>query len=182
MVTRRIGIVLLAWALAAGILVLGAYCNQAGYRLNQTISMPLGWYHLTPRADRPLKRGVLVVFCPPQSKVFAQAVERHYLKAGPCPNHTQPLLKPVAAIPGDTVLLSPSGVRINGLMLAGSPVLFRDSAGRPIPHLLWGEHRVQPTEIWLISTHSTQSFDSRYFGPIQVSQIQWIATPILTEE
>jgi conjugative transfer signal peptidase TraF len=182
MVIRRTGIVFGAWALAAGFLILGAYCNQAGYRLNQTISMPMGWYHLTPRGDRPLKRGMLVVFCSPPSKVFAYAIQRHYLKAGPCPNHTQPLLKPVAAISGDTVILSPSGVQINGRMLTPSPVLSRDSAGRPIPHLVWGEYRIQPYEIWLISTYSTHSFDSRYFGPIRLSQIQWIATPILTEE
>lgn len=74
-------------------------------------------------------------------------------------------LKQVLALPGDWVDVSPDGIRVNGQEIANSARLAVDGAGRPLPPL--PVSGVVPTDqIWLLSGHALESFDSRYFRPV----------------
>jgi hypothetical protein len=53
-----------------------------------------------------------------------------YLPAGTCASGYEPLVKPVAAIAGDRVVVSPSGIAVDGWPVAHTAQLVRDSAGR----------------------------------------------------
>ena len=90
-----------------------------------------------------------------------------------------PVLKQVAAMPGDSVMLSADGVRVNGTLRPDSRPLATDSKGRILNHWPFGLYLVTSGQVWLVSS-SSRSFDSRYFGPIPVSQIKSTVHPVLT--
>ena len=123
-------------------------------------SMPKGWYALLP-LRQPLHVGEVVLFDPPDvAKKFLQA--HHWL-----PSSTQ-LMKPVLARHGDMVCIRHGQVYINQRMEA--PVLKEYAVGRLLPTLSFCRVLTQ-NEYWLMSTHITRSFDSRYFGPVSFSLI-----------
>lgn len=170
----------LAWGvwISAALLFITLYgLYQAGYRLNTSTSMPQGIYQMRPKPS-VLQRGMVVILCPPETAVFKQAYERQYFGPGTCASGFQTLLKPVAAIEGDWVQLSPQGIQVNHHWLKNSVPLKTDAQGRPLARLPAGDYRVRPGQIWLISSHHPQSFDSRYFGPVPIRQIQGLARPV----
>jgi conjugative transfer signal peptidase TraF len=154
-----------------------AVAHALDLRLNATDSAPLGLY----RAAHPprLERGELVVVCLP-AQVAALGRERHYLRAGRCPDASEPLLKQVAAVPGDSVRLSANGLAVNGRSLPGTEVRTQDRAGRPLAAALLGEARVGAGELWVLGLRPEVSWDSRYFGPVSVESVEASAVPILT--
>jgi len=83
-------------------------CAWGGVRLNSTGSLPLGLYHVSTAADANL-----VEFCPPEP-FFAAISCTEYRNQGNCPDGDNPLLKPIVARPGDVVVLSQSGLQVNG--------------------------------------------------------------------
>ena len=38
---------------------------------------------------------------------------------------------------------------------------------------------MQPGEVWLFSSYSAGSFDSRYFGPVVLASVRGIARPVV---
>lgn len=136
--------------------------------LNLTSSVPRGLYVLTPSTT--LTRGMLVVFPPPVA-VASLLVTRGYLAP------QTPLLKPVAALPGETVCVQDDGVFIQGVFVA--PVSPVDHLGRPLPR--WrGCVTLGAGEVFLLSTWHPRSFDGRYFGPVAVASLLGRATPVWT--
>jgi conjugative transfer signal peptidase TraF len=131
--------------------------------VNLSPSLPLGVYHTV---DAPPARGAIVVVCLPAT-LGQFAREREYLGRGPCPGGVERLGKRVAAVPGDTVQVSPEGVRINGFFVPGSRPLERDSRGRPLPRAA-ALSVVRPGELFLLSTDHKRSFDGRYLGPVRI--------------
>jgi conjugative transfer signal peptidase TraF len=164
--------VLLSLGITAAVMVAG----NMGYRLNLSESMPVGIWHIQP-LPADLTRGLVVVLCMPPSSDSRMARLRRYIGDGPCPDETEPLLKPVAAVAGDEVTLSEIGVSINGKHIFNSAPLALDAAARPLPHL-FGTYQVKPHEVWLISTYSPDSYDSRYFLGVPVSAIRGTARPV----
>ncbi len=162
------------WILAAIVLTAGPIASQAGLCFNGTASMPVGAYWTSPRSRLTLSRGTIVQFTPPATSVFKMAIERHYFSSA------EMLLKPVAAIPGDIIQVSAQGIERNGRLLPNSTPLAHDSAGRPLHSFAYGSYWVQPGTVWLISSYSPKSFDSRYFGPVAIRTIQNVAQPLLT--
>jgi conjugative transfer signal peptidase TraF len=119
---------------------------------NLTASAPIGPYRLLP-ADR-LQRGDLVVAWP-GGAWQDYAARRQYLAA-----HV-PLVKYVAALPGDRVCAQGAELRINGILRVTR--LLADGAGRPLPH--WqGCRLLTITQILLLNPARRTSFDGRYFG------------------
>jgi conjugative transfer signal peptidase TraF len=163
--------VVLSTALVGGVLL--TFTSVA--RLNVSPSVPLGLYRTV---DQPVVRGGLVVACVPLAAARL-ARERSYLAGGSCPGKVQPTLKRVGALPGDTINLGPGAVTVNGHSLPGSATVSLDSRGRPLPHAPWGSSVVAPGEVWLLTTDSPRSWDSRYFGPVPVDQVR-VARPLLT--
>jgi conjugative transfer signal peptidase TraF len=152
--------------------------GSAGYRVNMTASMPLGLWRVTP-APPQITRGMIVVYCLEDRPTAEMALQRGYISPGRCPSGTEPLFKPVVAIPGDVVTVTPSGISVNGSLLTSSSPLTADPAGRPLAGAL-GEFQVSPGEVWVLSHYSMLSFDSRYSGPVRTDNITGVASPVLT--
>ncbi len=171
---------ILLCTMAGVILALGYLATALGLCINLTPSMPVGLYLTHTGPNHPLQRGTLVLLCPLETPAFRLAMNRNYIGAGSCPNQSSPLLKPVAAVAGDTVTLSPQGVQVNQTWLPQSKIFNYDSAERPLPHWPYGLYTVHSGEVWLFSTHSLQSYDSRYFGPIDEARITTSVTPLWT--
>jgi conjugative transfer signal peptidase TraF len=168
---RSVGcVVTIAAGMVAALFLL---CGWAGVRFNSTESLPVGLYITTTGATN------LVEFCP--AEPFASlAIRRSYRGRGSCPDGAVPLVKPVVAHSGDNVEFSSSGIAVNGRLLRNSAPLAVDSKGRPLTPWPFGCYRVAPRTVWVASSYSPKSFDSRYFGPISKSAIRERVRPLLT--
>lgn len=149
-----------------------------GLRLNLTGSIPPGIYRTV---GSTITRGTIVLVCLP-ADVARAARERGYIPAGSCADGSAPIGKPVAAVAGDTVALGDFGVTVNGMLLTNSRPLRRDSRGAQLTSLRIANHVVGIDELWLVSSRSTRSFDSRYFGPITRSAVRSRLRPVFVEK
>jgi conjugative transfer signal peptidase TraF len=89
-----------------------------------------------------------------------------------------PLLKPIVAVAGDRVVLSNEGMRVNGRLLPKTAPLFHDAAGRSLHPWPFGVYVVEDGAVWVASTYNRGSYDSRYMGPIKISQIRARLRPL----
>lgn len=156
--------------------VLAAATWAADLRVNLTESLPPGVYRAVAADFRP---GALVSVCLPDD-LAALAKERGYGKPGPCPGGIAPLLKRIAAMPGDTVVVSNAGLAVNGEPIPRTARRERDSHGRPIPRIAEGDYAVSEGELWLVANHRARSWDSRYFGPLEPARIIAGMRPVVT--
>ena len=157
-------------AALAGGLILATSVSLLGTRpavlLNTTPSEPLGFY---ARVAEPPAPGQIVAFWAPAS-VFSYAHGRlNYL-------HRVPLLKAIAAGPGDHVCTTTGRLVVNDRDLA--PIVVADAQGRALPR--WnGCRALGDHEVFVFSARVPNSFDSRYFGPVPTGSILGVFTPIL---
>lgn len=152
-------------------------CFAAGGRFNSTRSITLDLYWLT---DSPVTKDAYVFFCPPQSYLFDEAKLRGYIGAGFCPGGYGFMMKRVLASSKDHIEVSGEGVRVNGRLLNLTKALKADAAGRKIPRRVLDYYTLADSELLLMSDVNVKSFDSRYFGPIDLSQIKGVIRPIIT--
>jgi conjugative transfer signal peptidase TraF len=127
-----------------------------------------------------MEKGAYVLFCPPQDDIFKEARERGYIGAGLCPGSYGYLMKRVAATGNDAVSVTAEGVRVNGELLPFSAPRQADQAGRPLPHYRANDYVLGSAEVLVMSNVSGTSFDSRYFGPVDRSQLRTAITPVIT--
>ena len=160
-----------------GLLLLGLGCYAAGARINTTKSIPLGLYWTS---SNPVEKGAYVLFCPPQVGVFDEARQRGYIGAGFCPGNYSYMMKRVLAAKNDAVFVAEEGVRVNGYLLPFSKPYKIDKGGRPMPRYQSNSYTLGDYEVLLMTDNSPMSFDSRYFGPINRSQIKTVITPVIT--
>jgi len=133
---------------------------------NASASVPLGLYRIDPTSAMRVGDMVAVRPSPTLARFMA---ERRYVEAN------VPLLKPIAAMDGATVCRLGQSVTINGRTVVTA--LARDRFGRPLP--AWsGCHRLRPDQLFLIAPAHPDSFDSRYFGSVDRSQIIGRAAPL----
>jgi len=163
----------------SGVLVLcfGALAYATGARINTTRSIPVGLYWTT---TKPVELGAYVVVCPSQKAVFDEAVRRDYLGAGMCPGGYGYMMKRILAAKNDLVSVSSEGVRVNGDLLPLSVPLNADGAGRPMPRFRIQEHRLSADELLLMSDVTAVSFDGRYYGLVDRSQVVSVIRPVIT--
>lgn len=134
---------------------------------NSSASLPLGFYEARP-VGQPVRGELVLVRLPGSVREFAAM--RHYLPAN------VPLMKPIAALAGDFVCVESNHVTINGKAIAG--LLNTDYSGRGL--IPWSEcRRLIDGEFFLMSSVES-SFDSRYFGPIHISDLQARLVPLWT--
>jgi conjugative transfer signal peptidase TraF len=148
-----------------------------GLRFNFTSSMPLGVYHLAKVSPTAVYREMIVAVCAPASAVELGR-HRGYLSAGSCSGESEPLLKTVAAVAGDTVTVTTNGIDVNGKLLLNSKPLSLDSSGRPLMPWPSGRYQISPGSIWLYA-NDERSWDSRYFGPTPVRNVVGAVAPVL---
>jgi conjugative transfer signal peptidase TraF len=107
------------------------------------------------------------------------AIRRGYRTPGSCADGGAPLLKPVVASIGDVVDVSADGLVVNGAQVPNTAPLPADTKGRPLAHCAFGRYSVPVGTVWVASSYSGRSFDSRYFGPVPVTAIRNRMRPVL---
>lgn len=132
---------------------------------NASNSAPIGLYHVRP--IHVLQRGNMVVarLAPAAARI---AASRGYLPIG------VPVVKRIAAVPGDRICADEVLVSINGQAAAAR--LAADSRGRRLP--AWHGCITLDDRHYLLLNESLRSFDGRYFGPTDASAIVGLATPL----
>lgn len=164
-------------ALPIALLVVGyAVVLSTGVRWNVTASMPIGLYWIAAR-PHVLTRGMLVAVCAPPVAA-RQGRERGYLGDGPCIDNTEPLLKTVAGVAGDTINESSEGVRVNGRLLPNSRALGADRAGRTLTSAPDSRLQLPAGTIWAYADHP-RSWDSRYWGAVPSGNVIAQMHPVL---
>jgi type IV secretory pathway protease TraF len=86
------------------------------------------------------------------------------------------LMKHVVAVPGDVVTLTPQGTYVNGRFFPRSGIPATARGYRPFP---FGTYTLQQGQYWLLGT-TTDSWDSRYIGPVPIDLIQSTIRPLWT--
>ena len=162
---------ILAAALSsAGVIILTAFWRPAPLLIwNASASVPIGLYAVRPAGQ--LTVGEFVVARPPEPLAAFLSVGR-FLPEG------LPIIKPIAALVGQSVCRRDAAVSIDGTVVANARQ--RDHAGRPLP--VWrGCHRLAAGEVFLLNAHQPASLDGRYFGALPTNSIIGRAAPIWTQ-
>ncbi len=140
--------------------------------INVSPSMKEGFYI---RSSGEIKRGDIVAACltAPYQTI---GLSNLYIEKGQRCNGADPLIKSVIAVPGDQVVLNNGGFIINDESFL-YPTERQDSAGKKLAAYPRGKYLSKG--YWLIGTNSTQSWDSRYWGPVNKEQILFKLSPLL---
>ena len=132
---------------------------------NTTASTPIGLYAVSQTV--PEHGDLLVIRLPREMELLA--VSRAILAP------RAPVLKPIAGIGGDLVCRIGSLVTINGRFAAVARALDRHSRSLPA----WrGCRRLSASQVFLLARHP-DSFDSRYWGPLNTRLASGVARPVL---
>ena len=158
-------------AAAAALLALGvpAILRPAPLLLwNASASVPIGLYAVRPAGS--LAVGELVAVAPPPGLASFLAA-RGYLPVG------VPLLKHIAALPGQIVCRVTDTITVDGNAIG--TVLERDHLGRKLPD--WhGCLILAEGDVFFMNPAAPASLDGRYFGPLPAATIVGRAVPLWT--
>lgn len=132
---------------------------------NASASAPIGLWRVDPYAR--FHAGDMVLARTPD-RVRLLAAQRHYIPAN------VPLLKRVAAESGDDVCALGYDVFVNGQWVAER--LASDRQGRPLPW--WSGCELLRGGRVLLLNDTPDSFDGRYFGPVDEASIIGKAMPL----
>ena len=158
----------LAWAVlpGLGVAALGAAIPQPAVLWNPTPSEPIGLY--VRHAGAPRTGSIIAFRAPPAAFPYADG-RMSYL-------HRVPILKAVAAGENDQVCTDRGELTINGHWRG--LVLRRDGRGLRLP--AWRGCRILARgEYFVFSNRVPNSFDSRYYGPINQPSIVGVFEPLL---
>lgn len=137
---------------------------------NASESVPIGLYAVQPTERLTVTQLVLVKPPEPLATFLDQG---RYVPRG------VPLLKRIAALPGQTVCRTGAEVTVDGIAMATARE--RDRRGRLLP--VWaGCWTLMDGEVFLLNWDEPSSLDGRYFGPLPRTSIVGRATPVWTRE
>ncbi|KKX29401.1 S26 family signal peptidase [Rhizobium sp. LC145] len=162
----------LAVMLAGAALIVVPEWSRPDFRFiwNASGSVPVGLYRIE-RGGALLIGDLAVVVPPDELADFLD--ERGYLPKG------LPLLKRVLALVGTTVCRN--GTVISAYGMTYGQARERDGQDRPLP--IWqGCRKVAEGEAFFMNWDSSDSFDGRYFGPLQLSTVVGRAVPLWTTD
>lgn len=135
---------------------------------NASDSVPRGWYGIVPAGS--LRVGSIVLARLPAAAA-ALAAQRGYLPA------SVPILKRIGAMGPQSVCVHEHIVEVDGVVTAVARS--HDGAGRPLQ--VWPQcRRLVEGELFLLSSTNPASFDSRYFGPVDLEAVIGSALPLWT--
>jgi conjugative transfer signal peptidase TraF len=149
-----------------------------GLRINTTHSIPAGVYL---EISDPIRKNSYVIFCPPPSDLFDVVKERRYIRPGFCKNGYGYMMKKVAATEGDLISINDEGVYVNKKCVPNSKPIAVDENNRSLPHYRMSNYRLKKSEALLLG-ETPISFDARYFGPIDISNVQSVIRPLFIWE
>tara|TARA_R110002073_G_scaffold39625_6_gene112950 strand:- start:1183 stop:1728 length:546 start_codon:yes stop_codon:yes gene_type:complete len=159
--------------LSFALVVFAFAARYTGLQINVSGSMPYWIWRVASSA--PVERGRVVSFCPTLEQTQQQANSASWLSKADCLDGVMPVLKSIAAVTGDQVLVSKEGISVNGKLLQRSArhnnALLRSGL---VPE---GAYNVEAGQLWLISTYHPSSLDSRYYGPIALGQVEGVYCP-----
>jgi conjugative transfer signal peptidase TraF len=166
---------------SAAVISTVAFC-EFGLVFNFTHSAPFGIYRQAAEpTSATRKNSPYAFFCPDQRWPGLSNNPNTRRSLGTCPDGYAALLKPVVAWPGDVVTTTPDGVIVDGTPVPNSSPLTRDSLGRELHPYPYGTYKVAQGQIWVVSSYSSRSFDSRYFGPVPLRTVREWVRPFITE-
>ena len=131
--------------------------------LNTTACMPLGFYRALPK-PKALAVGQTWTVCVPRLWTRYGLRRGYQDPGGDCPGGSQALIKKIAALPGQVVTVTKTGVWIDGRLWPMSTPLTHDTAGRTLAPD-YGTHTIQLGTVWVMGL-SPKAWDSRYYGSI----------------
>jgi conjugative transfer signal peptidase TraF len=132
---------------------------------NASPSVPIGWYLMSKRQPKKGEIGVIK----PAAWVQLYASERSYLAQNVL------LLKPIFATDPSTICRFGKYVFVDGKLVAKARI--RDQQHRLLP--TWKDCKtLKMGDVFLLAS-PRDSFDSRYFGPVNRKQIVGTAIPLL---
>jgi len=169
------------------VMLLGTGARVAGIIVNTSTNLTPGIYIKT---SDPISKGSYVIFCPPppagsdeaKTRWIIKATTRWILRRGKdlCDSGYSQMLTRILATKDDVLTVSDDGVYVNKKLLPLSKPLEADSGDQPLPHFRVDNYILGEDEVLVMSDVNHLSFDSRYFGPINRSQIITTVRPILT--
>ncbi|SNT24122.1 S26 family signal peptidase [Sphingopyxis indica] len=160
---------LLTMAVAVNLIAIATWIDPPPRIIwNASPSVPIGFYRLHQEHD--LHVGDLAVIAPP-TDIARFLKRRGYLPDG------VPLIKPVAALPGQTVCRTGARITVDGAIVGEAQL--RDRLGRPLP--VWrGCQTIATGALFFMNPARGDSLDGRYFGPLPASSVIGRATPLRT--
>jgi conjugative transfer signal peptidase TraF len=165
---RAIAIVCFGLAPIAGLALLRSAFAAPVLVYNPSPSEPTGLYRLTSSVPGA---GRLVAFrVPAPGRSYASQHIQYVARNS--------ILKEIVAGSGSTVCERGDQVLIDGVVRGR--VAQRDHNGVPLPH--WaGCRQLRSGEYFALSNRIPNSFDSRYYGPVEASDILGVYAPVWTE-
>jgi conjugative transfer signal peptidase TraF len=157
------------------LLLCGGFFTMGGI-VNTSSTIPTGLYK---KVDEPLAIGKIVVFCPPNKAEFQAARDRGTIKPGSCPDNFDNMMLKVAAKYKNKVTINDSGVTVNDVLYPQSKPLAQDGEGRAMPRLKLDNYELKENEVLLMSDSNDAPLDGRYFGVIDVGQVDSVIRPFL---
>src|SRR5699024_647712 len=141
----------------------------SGYRtaINYTDSIPKGLYFIQEKVPGEGEYTLIK-----KDSILQYAINRGYIAQGSY------IGKKIVGTSGDTVVVSESGVFINGLKQPVSQPKQFGRKNRTMPNG-FGTYILSSNEV-LILGETSSSFDSRYFGPVGRKFLKGTLVPILT--
>lgn len=175
--TKRVKLLKVVATVVMGFLVVILIFKGFGLRVNFTDSMPRGLY--STERTKEYHTGDYVIVCLPEP-IAKEGFDRGYLHRGiSCPDRIEPLIKEIIAIPGNTIELTDTAMIVNNKTYP-APLFKYDRKGRPtdyIPRTIYPNTNTY----WLYGEHDPNySWDSRYYGGVEASNIIGRAHPIFT--
>ncbi|HEY9092254.1 S26 family signal peptidase [Parasphingorhabdus sp.] len=163
--------IFLAAALAIGAIAITATVAMPRRLIwNASASVPVGLYAV--QEVNQFRVGDLLAATPPPE------IEEFLADGGYMPANV-PLIKHVAALPGQTICRIGSTITVD--MRVVGKARKRDSRGRLLPY--WQDClTLVPQQIFLMNTNIPDSLDGRYFGPFEHSDIIGRAVAIWTDD
>lgn len=153
-----------------GITIFAVYGVYTGYRFNASSSAPVGIWKISEAT--PVAVGKYVLICPPQHNVLDNLIRQGRMWKGRCGSGTVPFIKEVAALGAGDFHVSDQGVVIDDKLIP-------ETAPYPWENLIPANPAsIEPGEFIAIQTMHVGSIDSRYFGPLQVSDVIGVIEPI----
>ena len=162
-----------------GVIIYILLCGVVGkfICINTTKSEPLGVY--VKYATNVYHVGDLVLLCVADIK-YIQVMKKLGLPLvyDECVDNTPFLLKQIVAMKHDIVDINTNGVAINGIYYKNSQPLLIYNNVELLPQI-HTHFKLKPNQFIALGA-TPHSYDSRYFGVVDINHIKYKVTPLIT--